>query len=67
MSDIPADYVFENHGSVWLCRPSSDAALTHLHKHTADALWWSSALVVEPRYVMDLAASLEADGYRTEV
>lgn len=69
------DYRFENHGSIWLCRPLTDAAREHLEENVSDeAQWWGGArtldgkgwrvqpaLVVEPRYVESLQQALEAN------
>lgn len=43
----------ENHGSLYLVRPATDAAREWLEEHT-DGQWFGGALVVEPRYVVDL-------------
>jgi hypothetical protein len=61
------DYTFENHGSIWLCRPSTADARQHLQAHTdTEAQWFGGALVVEPRYVANLAEQLTADGFTVE-
>ena len=57
------DIYMENHGSIWLFRPVSEAAREHLDDVIDEmAQWFGDALVVEPRYVSDLATSLEDDG-----
>ena len=61
------DYIFENHGSIWLCRPTSQFASAWLSEHVEAAGWLGDALAVEPRYVESLAASLEDDGFSTEL
>jgi len=63
------DFHFENHGSPWLVRPLNDEAREHLAANVdAEAQWFGDALAVEPRYgVEDLAAGLEAAGFRTEL
>jgi hypothetical protein len=56
------DYSFENHGSLWLCRPLTDAAREHLEENVSDeAQWFGGALVVEPRYVESFQQALEAN------
>lgn len=61
------DYIFENHGSIWLCRPMRPAARNWLYSHVGDeAQLWGDAIVVEPRYVENLARQLEADGFTVE-
>lgn len=62
-----ADYLFENHGSVYLCRPTSGKAFAWLHEHTVDGQWLGDALAVEPRFVDSLATSLEDDGWSTKI
>jgi hypothetical protein len=58
------DYTFESHGSLWLCRPSTNDARAWLDDHVGDeAQWFGGALAVEPRYVVDLAAQLQNDGW----
>lgn len=56
------DYQIENHGSLYLVRPTSDEAREHLKEHT-DGQWFAGALAVEPRYLVDLVAHLHDDGY----
>jgi hypothetical protein len=68
---MPADFVFENHGSVWLVRPQHKTARDHLEDNVGEeAQWWGSiairALVVEPRYVNDLAEKLVEAGFSVE-
>lgn len=59
------DYIFENHGSLWLVRSTSADALQHLPDDVAeDAQWLGGALAVEPRYVVSLAARLQDDGFQ---
>lgn len=58
------DYVFTNHGSLWLCQPKSDEARRHLEEHVdAEAQWWAGALAVEPRYVQGLVEALRTEGF----
>ena len=65
------DFTFENHGSIWLCRPAGAAQLKHLEDNVGDeAQWWgggcagrAAALVVESRYVLALGHALQAAGY----
>lgn len=59
-----ADFLFENHGSIWLVRPQNEEARQHLEDHTAeDAQWLGNALAVEHRYVPGLAEGLNNEGY----
>jgi hypothetical protein len=50
----------ENHGSLILVHPLTEAARTWLEEHT-DGTWFGLALVVEPRYLADLLRGLKAD------
>lgn len=59
----PPDIRVQNHGTLYLLFPASDAGEEWLRAHTAtDATWWGRALVVEPRYVRDIIAGAQADG-----
>lgn len=58
------DFYFSNHGSLWLVLPATADARAHLDAHVQpDALWFGAALVVEPRYVADLASELLSTGF----
>ena len=60
-----ADFRIENHGSIFLFDPQNTSAENHLRDNVSEeAQWFGGALVVEPRYVIDLAAALEAEGFR---
>jgi hypothetical protein len=57
------DIEVKPHGSITLLFPWSLIAEDWLHTHTpADAQWWASALVVEPRYVDAIVAGAREDG-----
>jgi hypothetical protein len=57
------DVKFENHGSIWLARPLTEAGLTWVKDNIAgDAQWWARGVVVEPRYVADLVHGMTEDG-----
>jgi hypothetical protein len=65
---LPGDYPdfrFTDHGTIWLVAPLTDAADKHLKAHT-DGTWFGGALAVEHRFVADLAAQLQADGFNLE-
>ena len=65
-SPLP-DFLFEDHGSIWLVAANNPDALIHLQEHTdSEAQWWGQALVVEPRYVGELALRLREKGYKVE-
>lgn len=51
--------------TVALVEPLSHRATLWLKEHVApDAQWWGNALVVEPRYVKQLARAMRDDGLR---
>lgn len=62
------DFIFENHGSLYLVTPQHEDAREHLADNVADeALWHGKALVVEPRYAFGLAEALHENGYTVEL
>lgn len=66
--ETAADFVFQNHGSIWLCTPTSDCAREHLEENVgSEAMWYSGSLVVEPRYVQDFAVALDDEGWTVEL
>jgi hypothetical protein len=49
------DLAFENHGSIWLVRPLTEAGQKFLDETAPeDAQFMGKAMVVEPRYVEDV-------------
>jgi hypothetical protein len=56
-----ADFQFENHGSVVLVRPMTDAARDHAAEIDAQRL--GDAIACEPRYMTGFVHSLMADGF----
>lgn len=59
----PPDIRVQDHGTLFLLLPASDAGEAWLREHTdGDATWWGRALVVEPRYVPDIIAGAQTDG-----
>lgn len=59
----PADFSIGNHGSICLLMPHTDAARQWCDEHIPqDAQWFARCVVVEPRYIDDIAAGIEADG-----
>ena len=58
-----ADAQIENHGSLFLVQPLTPAANLWIKANVSDeAIFYGSALVVEPRYVENLAEGMIADG-----
>lgn len=58
------DFAIENHLSLVLVRPLTEAAQVWLDENVAnpETQWFGGALVCEPRYVDDLVAGIEGDG-----
>ncbi len=61
------DFIFHDHGSIWLMIPQDDAA----RKHAADVLPEDSPMhgagyAIEPRYVADIVTALQDDGFICE-
>ena len=62
-----SDVVVENHGTIVLFRPQTDAAREWIDEHVQDdAQWFGPALAVEARYARDLAAGMLNDGLHVE-
>lgn len=59
-----SDFIFTDHGSLWMARPMNDDARQHLEENVSDeAQWMGGALAVEPRYVAGLVDGLQNSGY----
>jgi hypothetical protein len=55
------DVQVENHGSIFLFRPLSEAGKNWLHENT-NGEWFGNALAVEHRYAADLAIGIREEG-----
>jgi hypothetical protein len=62
------DFAFVNCGSIWLLTPQTLEANDWAEEHFAggDAQLWGTSIVVEPRYVADIATGIQADGLTVE-
>ena len=65
------DYRFEDHGSIWLCQPLTGCAKDNLDEGCDAVLGtfhirWGNALVVDPRFVNDVAKQLTDKGWVVE-
>ncbi|HEX9877074.1 MAG TPA: hypothetical protein VGC50_10505 [Gammaproteobacteria bacterium] len=60
----PTDFDVQQHLSIALLQPNSDAGKTWCEEHlvTDDALMWSAAFVVEPRYLEEILRAIVNDG-----
>ena len=66
MANNTADFIVENHGSIFLLDQVSDAAQEWIADHIPDDddhQFWAGKLVVEPRYIQPLVATLQAEGF----
>jgi hypothetical protein len=60
---VTVDFRFENHGTIWLLHPLTGAAIDWVDQHIPnDALHFGVAIVVEHRYVDDIAFGIQNDG-----
>ncbi len=59
----PADVTVENHGTLVLVRPETDAATAWLNENVDECVWFAGALVVEPRYVEGLLLGMADEGF----
>lgn len=59
------DYIFEDHGSMFLLRPMNDDAKDHLIVSTNDefSIWFGDALCVDPRFVYGVGYDLHNNGW----
>lgn len=57
------DFTLENHGSIVLLQPHTEAARAWVSEHIPDdAMIWGTSIVVEPRYVSDIVDGIAEDG-----
>jgi hypothetical protein len=58
-----ADFRFDNHGSVCLLTPLTDAAEAWVSDNLPEsAMTFGSAVVIEPRYVGPILEGIDAEG-----
>ena len=58
------DFVVENHGSLWLLQPLTGAANEWLDDTAPeDAIFYNTALAIEPRYVAGVLQAVDEAGY----
>jgi hypothetical protein len=66
LSSAPAtDFLVENHGSIFLLRPVTDAGLDWAEEHIGPdngfQPYWPQAIVIEHRFIADVLAGIERD------
>jgi hypothetical protein len=60
----PQDFRLENHGSISLLCPLSNAARLWVQAHfLSDAQWFGDSIVVEPRFVEAVVIAIHEDGF----
>lgn len=61
------DVAVENHGSIFLFRPQTEAGREWIDANVQDdATWFGGALVVEHGYAFNLTDGMISDGLRVE-
>ncbi len=59
-----ADFLFYDHGSVWLMFPQNDGAREYAVDVLAeDSPMHGAGYAIEPRYVADIVTALQDDGF----
>ena len=64
------DLSFTDHGSIWLLNAVSEAGQGWIDDFidiSSETQYWGGGIVVEPRYVADIALAATRDGLAVEV
>jgi hypothetical protein len=65
--EVPPDFLIENPGSIFTLKPLTPSALSWIDEHTGQQIGFQShyphAVVVEPRYIADIVAAIQNDGW----
>ena len=62
-SEVQADFLVENHGSIFLLKPQTDSATSWVEEHIPeDAQRLGNAIAVEHRYIGAFAEGIISDG-----
>jgi hypothetical protein len=62
---IPADFVVENHGSIFLLKPLTPSATSWIEEHIGQDNGYQPyfpTIVVEHRFIADIVAGIQGDG-----
>lgn len=63
-----ADFLFQNHGSVCLLQPLTEAGKAwfseHLPVDNSETQFWGESIVIEPRYAHAILEGIHNDGLR---
>lgn len=63
MPDQGQDFLVENHGTIYLLHPLSEAAKGWAQEHLPeDAMTWGSAVVVEHRFIGPIIEGIKIEG-----
>jgi hypothetical protein len=63
-----SDFELQDEGTVVVLYPRNEAASEWVAEHLGDDLtWWVGGVVVEHRFITDIAAALHVDGLTVEV
>jgi hypothetical protein len=62
-SSPTADFLCENHGSIFLLRPLSQPAQSWINENiSSDAQWFGNGVVIEHRYIWAILEGIQNDG-----
>ena len=65
VSDIPSDFLVENHGSIFLLRPQNENAIAWVEDHIGSDNGYQPhypTVVVEHRFIAEIVAGIQGDG-----
>lgn len=64
MDNTTPDFYVQNEGSIVLLFPNTSDAHAWIDARVDDtAQWFGRAVIVEPRYIADIVAGAQADGF----
>ena len=64
---MTSDFQVENHGSIFLLRPLTEAADDWVGQHIPDdAMWFGLAVAVEHRFIAPIIEGIASDGLVVE-
>lgn len=63
-----ADFLFQNHASICLLQPLTEAGKAWFNEHLPvddpETQFWGGSIVIEPRYVQPILDDIQNDGLR---
>lgn len=58
-----ADFIVENHGTICLLIPQTEAAKEWIAEHIpTDSMRWNGAIVIEHRFIANVVTGIKGDG-----